>query len=67
MYTPKEQIPIAVVYQVKNKVFVKEFKDLRSPDPLITNRSTKLPPNSEILQIGVGSNFYQQYIKKYKK
>lgn len=62
-----ERIPIAVAYQVKNKVFVKEFEDLRTPDPLITNRSTKLPPNSEILQIGVGSKFYQEYIKKYKK
>ena len=62
-----ERIPIAVAYQVKKKVYVKEFKDLRTPDSLITNRSTKLPPNSEILQIGVGSNFYQQYIKKYKK
>lgn len=62
-----ERIPIAVAYQVRKKVYVKEFKDLRTPDSLITNRSTKLPPNSEILQIGVGSNFYQQYIKKYKK
>ena len=62
-----ERVPIAVAYQVKKKIYVKEFKDLRTPDSLITNRSTKLPPNSEILQIGVGSNFYQQYIKKYKK
>ena len=62
-----ERVPIAVAYQVRKKVYVKEFKDLRTPDSLITNRSTKLPPNSEILQIGVGSNFYQQYIKKYKK
>lgn len=59
--------PIAVAYQLKRKVLVKEFTDLRCPDPLITNRSTKLPEGSEILHIGVGSRFYQEFNKKYKK
>ena len=58
--------PIAVAYQLKRKVLVKEFTDLRCPDPLITNRSTKLPEGSEILEIGVGSIFEQKYKKKYK-
>ena len=62
-----KQIPIAVAYQYRRKVFVKEFTDLRCPDPLITNRSNKLPKGCEILQIGVGSNFYNQYQAKYIK
>lgn len=61
-----ERTPIAVVYQLKNKMYIKEFNDLRCPDPLITNRSTKLPEGAEIIQIGQGSNFYQAYKKKYK-
>ena len=60
-----ERIPISVVYQIKKKIVVKEFTDLRCPDPLITNRSTKLPPDCEILQIGVGKKFYREYNKKY--
>lgn len=58
--------PISVAYQLKNKIYVKTFTDLRCPDPLITNRSTKLPEGAEILQIGQGSSFYQEYKKKYK-
>jgi len=59
--------PIAVAYKLNGKNYVKEFKDLRCPDPLITNRSTKLPSGSEILEIGQGKKFYQQYKKKYIK
>lgn len=57
--------PIAVVYKYRRKVFVKEFTDLRCPDPLITSRSNKLPKGCEIIQIGQGSKFYQQYQAKY--
>ena len=61
------RIPIAVAYKKKSgsKVWVKEFTDLPSPDKLITNRSTLLPQGCQILQIGVGSSFYQEYQSKY--
>ena len=67
-YTPPEQTPITVAYRKKTgtKVWIKTFTDLRSPDRLITNKSTKLPAGSEILEIGVGSNFEASYKKKYK-
>ena len=62
-----EYIPISVAYKKKTgtKVWVKTFTDLRCPDPLITNRSTKLPEGSEIVEIGVGSQFEHRYKKKY--
>ncbi len=60
-----KRVPIAVVYKYRRKIYVKEFKDLRCPDPLITNRSTKLPYQAEILHIGQGSKFYQLYQNKY--
>jgi hypothetical protein len=62
-----EYIPISVAYKKKTgtKVWVKTFTDLRCPDPLITNRSTKLPEGSEIIEIGVGSKFEQRYKQKY--
>ena len=68
MYTPPEQTPITVAYRKKTgtKVWIKTFTDLRSPDRLITNKSTKLPAGSEILEIGVGSSFEASYKKKYK-
>ena len=68
MYIPPEQTPISVAYKKKTgtKVWIKTFTDLRSPDRLITNRSTLLPTGSEILEIGVGSNFEATYKKKYK-
>lgn len=62
-----EYIPISVAYKKKTgtKVWVKTFTDLRCPDPLITNRSTKLPEGSEIIEIGVGSKFEERYKQKY--
>ena len=62
-----EYIPISVAYKKKTgtKVWVKTFTDLRCPDPLITNRSTKLPEGSEIIEIGVGSRFEDRYKQKY--
>ena len=62
-------IPIAVAFKKKwgSKVWVKEFTDQRTPDKIISKRSNKLPKGSEILEIGVGSGFYEKYIKKYGK
>ena len=63
-----EYTPIVVAYKKKTgtKVWIKTFTDLRCPDSLITNRSTKLPEGSEILEIGVGSIFEEKYRKKFK-
>lgn len=60
-------IPIVVAYKAPNrkKVSVKVFTDLRCPDKLITNRSTLLPKNCEIVQLGVGERFIKDYRKKY--
>ena len=60
-----DRVPIAVAYQLKKKMYVKEFTDLRCPDPLITNRSNKLPEGAEIILIGHGSKFYKQYKSKF--
>lgn len=67
-YILPKQTPISVAYRKKtgSKVWIKTFTDLRSPDRLITNKSTKLPAGSEILEIGVGSKFEASYKKKYK-
>lgn len=67
-YNPKEKTPIAVVYKKKtgSKHWLKVFTDLRCPDPIITNRSNKLPEGAEIIEIGVGSKFAETYKKKYK-
>ena len=67
-YTPPEQTPITVAYRKRTgqKVWLKTFTDLRTPDRLITNRSNLLPEGSDILEIGVGSNFEANYRKKYK-
>jgi len=66
-YVPKPKTPISVAYRKKSgtKVWVKTFTDLLCPDKLITNRSTKLPEGSEIVEIGVGSAFESIYKKKY--
>ena len=61
------RIPISVAYLYRRKNYVKTFTDLRSADLLITNKSTKLPKGSEILEIGVGSRFEEKYKKKYLK
>ena len=67
-YIPKDKTPIAVVYKKKtgSKYWLKVFTDLRCPDPIITNRSTKLPEGAEIVEIGVGEGFISSYKKKYK-
>ena len=60
---------IVVVFKKKwgSKIWMKIFKDLRCPDPIIAKRSKKyLPEGSEILDIGVGEAFEDIYKKKYK-
>lgn len=68
MYTPPEYTPIVVAFKQprKRKVQMKIFTDLRCPDPLITNKSKKLPEGSEILDIGIGEVFKELYKKKHK-
>lgn len=68
-YVPKKQTPIAVAYKKASgkKVWVKEFEYLNCPDKLITKRSKYLPIGSEIIEIGVGSKFYNIYKKKYDR
>lgn len=65
----REYTPIAVAFKKKygKKVYVKEFINERCPDTLITNRSSRLPQGCEIIELGVGSSFYQQYKSKYIK
>lgn len=64
----REYTPITVVYKTKRgAIKIETFKDLRCPDPLITKRSTKVPLESDILEIGVGKSFRSKYLKKYKK
>lgn len=65
----REYTPIAVAYKKKygKKVCVKEFINERCPDTLITTRSTKLPPDCEILDIGVGKRYYELFKNKYSK
>jgi len=60
-------IPISVAYRKKtgSKVWVKTFTNERSPDKLITKRSTRLPEGCEIVELGVGSKFEEIYKKKY--
>lgn len=64
----REYTPIAVAYRKKSgkRVWVKEFKHERCPDKLITKRGTRLPEGCEILEIGVGSQYYKLYKQKYK-
>tara|TARA_Y100001972_G_scaffold114171_1_gene149545 strand:+ start:432 stop:635 length:204 start_codon:yes stop_codon:yes gene_type:complete len=59
--------PIAVAYKKKygKKIIVKEFTNVRCPDKLITKRTNLLPKDCEIIQIGVGSKFYNRYSNKY--
>jgi|TARA_R110000744_G_C19301028_1_gene555714 hypothetical protein len=68
-YIPKnDHTPIAVVYKKKSgsKYWMKVFTDLRCPDPLLGNRTSKLPYGCEIIEIGQGAAFVNKYKKKYK-
>ena len=61
-------IPIAVVYTIGRgrKYYIKEFTDLKCPDPIVASRSRKLPNGANIEQIGIGTSFKEIYKKKYK-
>ena len=63
-----KRIPIAVAYKKKygTKVYVKEFLDQRTPDRINAINSKLLPKYTVILDIGVGTKFYQKYKNKYK-
>jgi len=45
---------------------MKIFTDLACVDPIITEKSRKLPPGTEILDLGIGESFINRYKKKYK-
>jgi hypothetical protein len=60
-----ERVPIAVAYKYRRKMYVKEFTDLRNPDPIISPKSKKLPQGAEIIQIGVGKVFSNQFKSRY--
>ena len=62
-YTP---IAVAFKRQHGTKVRVVQFNDVRCPDLLITKKSNKLPKGCEILELGVGKDFYEIYKKKYR-
>lgn len=67
-YIPKnDYTPIAVVYKKKSgsRYWLKVFTDLRCPDPLLGNRTSKLPYGCEIIEIGHGKSFEKKYKKKY--
>ena len=68
MYVAKPQTPITVVYTINKglKKYIKTFRDLRCPDPIITTRSKKLPEGAVIHDIGVGEAFIEHYKKKHK-
>jgi len=63
-----KHIPIAVAYKKKygKKVCIKVFTDQRNPDRILSSRSKLLPKDCEILDVGVGSKFYEKYNNKYK-
>ena len=64
-----EQIPIVVIYEKRKggKKYMEVFKHLRVDDIIDTKkRKPPIPHNYEILDIGVGSDFVEQYKKKYK-
>jgi len=62
--------PIAVAYtkgKYGKKVYVEQWTNQRCPDKLNSVRTKLLPKDCEILEMGVGSKFYNQYKKKYNK
>ena len=67
-YTLPQKVPITVAYKKRTgkKVWLKTFTNLVNPDRIITNRSTLLPPGTEIVEIGIGYKFEELYKKKFK-
>jgi hypothetical protein len=60
--------PIVVVYKLKygKKAKMKIFTDQRTPDKILSTRSNKLPKDCEVLDVGVGKCFIEDYKKKHK-
>jgi hypothetical protein len=57
---------VAVTRGNRGRIRLRVFKTLRSPDQLITNRSSHISKFDEILDLGVGKSFIEKYKKKYK-
>jgi hypothetical protein len=60
--------PIAVAYKkgkFGKKVYVQEWTDQRCPDKLLNTRTKLLPKDCEVLEVGVGSRFFNIYKQKY--
>ncbi len=59
--------PIAIAYKKKygKKVYVEEWTDQRCPDRLINSRSSLLPKDCEVLEVGVGKRYFNIYKQKY--
>ena len=57
----REYQPITVRYKKKSgsKIWVKTFYDLPYPDKLLSNRTTLLPKDCEIVHIGVGKSYME--------
>ena len=65
----REYTPITVVYKKERgrKLFIKEFTNLPCPDPILGKKSSKyLPLGCELIELGVGTKFYNIYKKKHK-
>lgn len=65
----REYTPISVVYKLPNarKLRLKTFTELSCPDPLLGVKTSKyLPLGTEIVDLGVGKRFHNEYKKKYK-
>ena len=63
-----ERPTIVVAYKRKwgNKVRIKVFKNLRTPDKIIDGKGKLLPEGSKIMDIGIGDSFIESYKKKHK-
>jgi hypothetical protein len=62
-------IVASVVYKKKygKKVYIETYDNIYLVDNLLGLKSKKIPPNVEILEIGVGKSFEARYKAKYWK
>ena len=71
VWKPKnDYTPIVVVFKRKwasSKPRLKVFTNLRSVDPILEDLKGKyIPAEAEILELGVGSYFIDEYKRKHK-
>lgn len=60
-------IPVVVIYQKRKKKYLKVFENKKLDDILnISGRKLLIPLEYEILEIGVGEKFLEEYRRKYK-